>query len=479
MTRRFSTYEQAVDFLFGRINYEHAQSRALKNSDFKLDRMRRLLAGLGNPHEQIPAVHIAGTKGKGSTAVMLSEILNSVGYRVGLFTSPHLSTFEERMRVNGMMPTQAEVVDLINAVAEVTSIMDRENKNLCATFFEITTAMAWLYFLQRGVEIVSLEVGLGGRLDSTNLCRPEVCVITNISKDHVAILGNTVEQIAREKAGIIKRGIPVVSGVTTTGPQAVIDEACRVHEADLWLKDREIFAHYFPTGTCETTEILSGRVDVETPVRTWRQVPVTLPGVHQGDNAALALATVDRLCRLGWSIDEAKVSAGMQQVRWPARIEIVRRRPWVILDAAHNLASCQALTATLTDRFPGRRRIVIFAVSKDKDVAGLVNQMVHAADELIFTQYLSNPRATPGEDLVRMAQSQKPGSYHYAASPREAWMMAQQLSTPDDVICITGSFFLAAEMREMWLQQPELSPHLTTLGSNGETLCSKEGVTAE
>ncbi|MEX1233091.1 MAG: folylpolyglutamate synthase/dihydrofolate synthase family protein [Planctomycetaceae bacterium] len=455
MLRRFTTYEQAVGFLYGRIDFERPQSKALDASDFKLDRMRQLLDRLGNPHEKIPALHVAGTKGKGSTAVMIGEILQAAGYRVGLFTSPHLAQFEERMRVGGAMPSPGEVLDLMNTVADAVAEMEGEFADAPVTFFEVTTAMAWLFYVQKNVDVVSLEVGLGGRLDSTNLCRPEVCLITNISRDHVSILGNTVEKIAGEKAGIIKPGVPVISGVTTPGPRAVIEAAANANSAELWQRNRDFFSAYDSTGTCETSLDLTGFVDVETPARQWKQIPVTLPGAHQGNNAALAVAAVDRLIQRGWSIPDAAVYAGMQRVHWPARIEILQRQPWVILDAAHNEASCHALLETLNARFPGRRKIVVFAVSKDKDVQGLVQQLVTFADELIFTQYLSNPRAMPIAELISLAQSLKPGDYRHAPSPQLAWQMAEQACGPHDVICITGSFFLAAEIRDVWRQRSE------------------------
>ncbi|MDA0833868.1 MAG: bifunctional folylpolyglutamate synthase/dihydrofolate synthase [Planctomycetota bacterium] len=461
MTRRFTTYDQAVEFLFGRINYERPQLNALKASDFKLDRMRLLLERLGNPQNDIPAIHIAGTKGKGSTAVMISEILQAAGFRVGLFTSPHLAQFEERMRVDGRMPNSDEVLDILNTVADVVTEMDADGAKTPVTFFEMTTAMAWLFYRQQNVEIVSLEVGLGGRLDSTNICQPEICLITNISRDHVAILGNTVEKIAREKAGIIKPGVPVICGVTTPGPRAVINEVAIANTSEVWQRDRDIFATYECTGNCELSLELAGCVDVETPVRYWKQIPVTLPGAHQGNNAALAVATVDRLNQRGWSISDEAVYGGMQRVRWPARIEILHRRPWVILDAAHNEASCAALLETLNARFPGGRKIIVFAVSKDKDVQGLLQQLVGYADKMIFTQYLSNPRAMPTTELISLAESLKPGTYRHAASPQQAWQMAEQLIGPNDVICITGSFFLAAEFREIWRQRSlELSVQL-------------------
>ena len=229
-----------IEFLYGRINYERVQTGSYSTRDFKLDRVRQLLAGLGDPQEAVPAIHIAGTKGKGTTAAMTAGILEAAGFRVGLFTSPHISAFEERMTVGGRMPAREDIVHLANRVAEETHRMDQWPGQMSPTFFEITMAMGWLWFLFQNVDMVVLEVGLGGRLDATNVCRPLVCVITSISRDHTGLLGSTLAEIAAEKAGIIKPGVPVVSGVQNPEASDVIEEVCREQNAPLTVLDRDI-----------------------------------------------------------------------------------------------------------------------------------------------------------------------------------------------------------------------------------------------
>lgn len=448
------SYEQTIQLLYGRINYERAASDSYSASDFKLDRMRRLLQLLGDPQEQIPAVHIAGTKGKGSTSVMVAEMLAAAGYRTGLYTSPHITQFEERMKVNGAMPSRDELVELVNLVRPSVEEMDRGPDPLPPTYFEIATALAWLFFVRQRAELAILEVGLGGRLDSTNVCRPLVCVITNISRDHTHLLGNTLRQIATEKAGIIKPGVPVVSGISNPEALAAVQEICEERGAPLRLLGREIqFRHNLETPEFPPP-MFAGSVDVRTLWRDWRNIPLTLPGSHQAANAALAVAAIDELNQQGWPVSESAVFAGMQGVRWPARIEVLRRQPTVIVDAAHNWESIAALLRTLDEQFPARRRILIFSTTRDKDAAGMLRQLLPRFETVILTRYLSNPRAVPCEELLRLTQRISDEPVHVASDPAAAWHLAQRLAGEQDLICVTGSFFLAAELRGRILAEP-------------------------
>ena len=224
MIEPVQTYEQAIGFLFDRTNFE--RTPAFSKQDFKLDRMRRLLELLDNPQSRLPCIHIAGTKGKGSTAIMLAEMLSAAGHRVGLYTSPHVEAFEERMQVAGQRPTPDQIVDLVRRVQVAVRQCESDPQPFNPTFFEVTTALAWLFFETQQTEIVVLEVGLGGRLDSTNVCSPLTCVLTTISRDHTQMLGSTLSQIAAEKAGIVKPRVPVISGVIGDEAQAVIEETC-------------------------------------------------------------------------------------------------------------------------------------------------------------------------------------------------------------------------------------------------------------
>lgn len=443
------TYEQAEAYLFGRINFERTTAG---QGDFKLDRMRELLRLLGDPHERIPVVHVAGTKGKGSTAAMTASILRAAGYRVGLYTSPHIARFEERMTVDGAIPTAAQIVDLTRRVREATQRLDAHPDLGSPTFFEVVTAMGWLHFEDQRCDLVVLEVGLGGRLDSTNVCRPAACVITSISRDHTALLGTTLGSIAREKAGIIKPGVPVVCGAQTDEPLAAIREACRINGASLFLLDQDVRARIgewiiADDATSAATPLIHRQIDVETPWRRHLELPVVLAGRHQARNAALAVSVSDVLNAHGWNVPADAVAAGLLEVDWPLRIEVVCRQPIVVLDAAHNWASAGALLATLDEEFADKPRTLIFAATRDKDVVGLLRRLLPRFERTILTQYVSNPRVVPVEQLREAALTLGVPHVLTADSPAAAWNLARTLCGKDELICGTGSFFLAAELR--------------------------------
>jgi dihydrofolate synthase/folylpolyglutamate synthase len=457
MRRFFRTYEQAIEFIYGRINYERVAGVAYSADDGKLERMRRLLALLDHPDERLPVVHIAGTKGKGSTSVMVAGILSAAGYRTGLFTSPHVAAFEERMVVDGQQPTRDHFVELVNRLVGPVERMDAGSEGGGPTYFELATALAWLYFLDQKAEIAVLEVGLGGRLDATNICRPMVGVITNISRDHTNVLGGSVAQIAAEKAGIVKPGIPVISGVASGPAGDVVQHVCRRQGSPLFRLGSEIKWRPSQNGEHVTkrTGFADGhaKIDVETPWGCADNVPVSLLGTHQGANAALAVAAARLLTTRSLEIPLRAIYDGMAAVRWPARIEVVATSPIVVVDAAHNWASTQALVDTLDDHFPDRRRILVFAGTKDKDVSGLLRLLVPRFDTVILTQYHTNPRAVPAEELLALVQATSLRSCHLAPDSAAAWKIARRLAAPDDLVCVTGSFFIATEVRTMLLGQ--------------------------
>ncbi|HET6425342.1 MAG TPA: folylpolyglutamate synthase/dihydrofolate synthase family protein [Planctomycetaceae bacterium] len=444
MTAQLDTYEQAIEFLYGRINFERVNADAYSSSDFKLDRMRLLLERIGNPQDRIPVVHVAGTKGKGSTCSMLAGVLTHAGYRTGLYTSPHLIRYEERFTVDGRQPSPADVVTLVNRIRPYLTEMDRLPPRLHPTYFEITTALAWLHFKACGVDVAVLEVGLGGRLDSTNLCRPVVTVITNISRDHTQFLGSTVREIATEKAGIIKDGVPVISGVRHPDAIAAISAIAADHHAPLWLIDRDVHYERLESPSNESRwEMTVG--DVSLPVT------VGLLGEHQGANAALAVAATIRMREAGWAISDAAIDAGLRTVHWPARVEEVGTQPSVILDAAHNWESAKALVQTITSSSGERRRILVFATTRDKDYRGLVRMLLPHFETVIITKYLENPRGVPIEDLENYIVTIADRPVHTVTEPYAAWKLARKLAVPADQIVVTGSFFLIAELRELIL----------------------------
>ena len=409
------TYDDAIAFWFGRINYE---VRSATPADLKLERMRAFLRALGDPHDRLRIIHIAGTKGKGSTAAMLGAVLQVAGYRVGLFTSPHLGHVEERIQVNGAPIRREELAALMEQVAPAVCALEIEPGS-GPTFFEISTALGFLHFVQRRVDVAIVEVGLGGRFDSTNVCRPLVGIITTVGLDHTAQLGNTVEEIAFQKAGIIKRGVPVVSAAQEAAARRVIETVAREVKTDL----------LGPAGDYPHELGLLGR--------------------HQRDNAGLVLKTVEVLNSLGFTIPASALRAGLKSVSWPCRIEVVSRNPVVVLDCAHNVPSARALADTLAESLPvtGRRGIV-FAVSSDKDYPGMLRILAPHFDRFDFTPYGNNPRCVPPEKLAEVLRAIAPGktTRTFADAP-SAWEAAWAATAPEDLVCVTGSVFLAGELQ--------------------------------
>ncbi len=454
--------ESVQRFLDSRIDYERALSVPYRPRELKLERMRELMDRLGNPQQALPIVHVAGTKGKGSTAAMLGAILSAAGYRTGVFTSPHLYRIEERMAVDGRPCSSAELVELVARMTPAVEAMDKAAaalgpEEIGPTYFEIATALALLHFARRRVRAAVLEVGLGGRLDSTNVCRPKLSVITSISFDHTRQLGNTLESIAREKAGIVKPAVPVVSGVQDPGPREVIRQVCRQRGCRLSELGVDFEFSYDPPRHLElepATGSLGFRHRLPDGETDYRGVPLRLLGRHQAANAALALAAADELNQDGWEIPLAAVRTGLAEVVWPARVEVLARRPTVVVDAAHNAASVDALLRVLDESFTVQRRLLVFAATHEKDLRGMLQRLLGRFDEVIFTQYLNNPRAVPNDELAAVAAELTGRRYRVCSKPIEAWDEIRALASPDDLICITGSFFIAAEMRAQILAQP-------------------------
>jgi dihydrofolate synthase / folylpolyglutamate synthase len=452
------TYKEALAFLESRIDYERALLIPYTEREFQLDRMRTLLSRLDDPHQRLKIIHVAGTKGKGSTSAMIASVLPAAGYRTGLYTSPHLDRLEERFVVDGQSCSEDELARLVEQVHPVVDEMDRQARFRSPTepgptYFEVTTAMALLHFAAAKVDAAILEVGLGGRLDSTNVCQPMVSVITSISFDHTKQLGSTLVGIAAEKAGIIKPGVPVVSGVVEAEPRQVIAEVARRQNSRLIQASKDFSFDYHPALDFDSSELRSpGTLDFKLHSsgreRRLSAVEVNLPGRHQAANAAVAVAALDELTAQGWRIPENAIRRGLADVHCPARIEIVSRQPAVIIDSAHNTASIQSLRDTLKESFSSPRRLLIFAATQEKDIRGMLELLLPNFEAVILTRYSSNPRGVSIADLDEIAAEISPIPRHLCPDPSAAWNQARRLTNKEHLICITGSFFLAAEMRQ-------------------------------
>ncbi len=470
-------YRAALDFLLGRIDYERAATVPYHRRAFHLQRMHDLLARLGNPHESLQVVHIAGTKGKGSTAAMIAAVLSAAGYRTGLYTSPHLDCIEERLVIDGHSCTPEDFVRLLERVRPAVEALDRERMSKLEfslqaaarrlkpelqqggdrmseiagpTYFEITTAMAFLHFAEQATDIAVIEVGLGGRLDSTNVVAPLVSVITSISFDHMKQLGSTLDAIAREKAGIIKLGVPVVSGVVGEEPRRAIEEVRHAQGSALVQLGRDFDFVYRPAHELEN-KAARGQIDFRLRRSDGEEklddLELALVGRHQAANAAVALATIAELRRRGWKISEPAIRKGLAQTRCPARIEIVSRRPTVVIDTAHNLASIHSLVETLDESFAARRRVLLFAATQEKQVRQMLELLLPRFERVILTRYWKNPRGLPLEQLAAMAEEISGVPQEVVPTPSEAWRRVREITRPEHLICVTGSFFLAAEIR--------------------------------
>jgi dihydrofolate synthase/folylpolyglutamate synthase len=322
------------------------------------------------------------------------------------------------------------------------------------TYFEVVTALAFLRFALHEVGAAVIEVGMGGRLDSTNVCRPLVSVITTISFDHTQQLGNTLAAIAGEKAGIIKPGVPVICGVLADEPRQVIEEVARRNECRVIQLGRDFDYRCHPPRHLEVApanarmDFFSRAAAAETtngPAQ--KSFELSLIGRHQAANGAVALAIIDELSRQGFEIPQAAIAQGLREVRWPARIEVLQRRPTIVLDAAHNVASAEALAEVLAESFSAPRRLLVFGTTRDKNYQGMLAALLPCFDEVILTRYWSNPRGVPPEDLEAVVAELSDIPRHACPDPASAWRLAASLATPEHLICIAGSFFIAAEMR--------------------------------
>ena len=438
-------------WLDARQDYERTPPQSSRAA-FGLGRMRHLLRLLGNPHAAIPVAHVAGTKGKGSTVAMLAAILAAAGLRTGRYMSPHIHQVEERIAIDNLPISAADLALACGIVRPAVDTLDRlaDHRGVRrVTWFEVMTAVAFVHFARSDVEIIVLETGLGGRLDATNVCRPVVTVITSISLDHMKLLGRTVGLIAGEKAGIIKRGCPIVSGAVQPAARQVIAAAASRRRARLFQLGRDFQVEFLPSAAESSG---SGRLVLTPPATLHRpeliRADLAMPGRHQADNAALAIIAALILDRKGFTIPAAAITRGLATTRLLARIETISQSPLVIVDAAHNDASMQSLIETLAgqlDRY--RPRVLLFAASRDKQLRKMLATAGGHFDHVILTRYAINPRAAELGPLVAACAAAGLPSPQQADSAAAALRRAKALAGRRGIVVAAGSFFLAAEIR--------------------------------
>jgi dihydrofolate synthase/folylpolyglutamate synthase len=437
----FKTYDEAIRYLYNRTGYEKEKHLRYNVDTFNLKRMEHLLSLVGNPHNKIDTVHIAGTKGKGSTATMLARMLEANGYKVGLYTSPHVVDLHERIMVDSETISRSAMLNLLNRIYKAVEKVAKDSQ---PTFFEVMTALAFMHFADAKVDISVIETGMGGRLDSTNVIKPKVVGITSLSIDHVKQLGSTIEEIAKEKAGIFKPGVPIVTVQQDPGAMRVLKTHANAVKAPLSVTGIDIdFSHRFETSPEHGPH---NRVCLTTPTSKFEHLRVPLQGIHQAINCGLALAMLDKLKSCGYEIDNDKAVAGLSKVKLPGRMEMICEDPRILIDAAHNASSIRALMHAIGQSIAYDSMIVIFGCNEDKDIKGMLSELQFGADKVIFTRSTSIKAKMP-EELAEMYAAISGKMCQCAINLAEALRLAKSAVGKEDLICITGSFYLIGQAK--------------------------------
>jgi dihydrofolate synthase/folylpolyglutamate synthase len=443
------TYQAALDYLYSFLDTERKQPR--RPAELNLPRTAALLTTLGEPQRSFPSVVVAGTKGKGSTAVLIEAIARASGLRTGLWTSPHLHSYRERIQVDRRLITQAELIDAVEAIQPVIAAFD-QGEHGAPTVFELGFAIALRHFAAQAVDLAVLEVGLGGRYDSANVVTPLLSVITSISYDHMRILGDTLRQIAYEKAGIIKPGVPAIT--VAQQPEALAEIARVANEigGPLWVVDQIENEELKIEKPDVLFSIFNSQFSILDLARYRGSIETKLQGIFQRENARLAVGAALLLRDAGLPIDDVAIAAGLAGAQWPGRLELAPGEPPIVLDGAHNGDSARKLVLSLGEAFPDRRLVLVLGTSQDKDITRILAELAPAASALVLTRS-SHPRAwvdleelaARAEPLLRDAQA----PLVIAPEVPDALAQAQRLAGPGDLICVTGSLFVVAAAREV------------------------------
>ncbi|HUF00666.1 MAG TPA: folylpolyglutamate synthase/dihydrofolate synthase family protein [Anaerolineales bacterium] len=456
-----TAYNRALDYLYSFVDYSLKHISELAKAEFNLDRMFALMGELGEPQEKYPIIHVAGTKGKGSVAALCASALQGAGYKTGLYTSPHLWDYVERIQINGEPISHQQLVKLVEEVKPAVAKIPK------LTTFEITTALGFLAFAKNNANAAVIEVGLGGRLDATNIVMPKVSVITSLSYDHMAVLGNTLGKIAGEKAGIIKEGVPVVSAPQTDEALEVVERVAKEKNCPFVLVGKDVkferltssldgqslrlssFPPALP-GADQPGRCASGASVF--PSQELQSIELTIPllGVHQIENAAIAYAA---LRTSGIPILDEAIQKGFAQVKWPARFEVLRREPPVIVDSAHNPDSALRLRETLDEYIPERPVILLLCALEDKDISGMLEELKPRLECVVATR-ADHPRAPSAAWIAE--QVRQAGIPVEAVTPvLNALERALELAGEQKVVLSAGSVAFAGEVSAAWRKRTE------------------------
>lgn len=449
--RAFASMDQAEHWLDDRINYERVRPHRVEADAFRLDRMRALMAALSDPQDATPIVHIAGSKGKGSACEMLAGCLSANGYTVGVYSSPHLVTVRERIRVGAEPISARGFARLLSKVRDAAEAIEPEHGP--ATYFECITAVGFLQFAEEAVDIAVVEVGLGGRLDSTNIITPLVTAITAIQREHTTILGDSLEEIAAEKAGIIKPGVPCLTIPQDDAVMGVFERIAEDRGAPLLTLGREIdFTKRFESAHAMGPHM---RVCVGTDDQTLDHLPVPFEGEHQAQNCGLALAVLQQLRTRGFEYSERGVLLGLESSVKNGRLEEIWNSPRIIIDGAHTGESVRTLINAIGAHVRCDSMVVIFGCAADKDVDTMLAEIGRGGDKIIFTKAHGNPRAMDPDELRKRFEEAQGKMAQTEPTLREAINTAAKGVGRDDLICVTGSFYLAGEAKALFLAKKE------------------------
>jgi len=431
-------YQQALDYIYSLIDYERVKLR-YNAANYDLRRLEELLARLDNPHLKAKSVHIAGTNGKGSTAAMIASALSASGYTTGLYTSPHLNDLRERIRVDGELISEKGLIDLVERLKPEVEAVNHKATYGQLTTFELLTALAFAYFKLKGVDFQVLEVGMGGRLDATNVINPEVCIITSIGFDHTQALGHTLSEIAVEKAGIIKPGSTVVTSPQPDEVARVIKDTCLNCEARLVRVGSDVTWQSLGFNFDRQLLQVKGRLSSY-------ELSIPLLGQHQIANAATAVAALEVLAGKDFNIPRDSIIEGLAQVSWPGRFQVLSRHPLLVADGAHNPDAALRLKQSLEQYFNFDQAILVIGVSSDKDIAGIVSELFPLFDKVIVT-CSHHPRAMAPAPIVAEFARHRVETQVVETVP-EALSLALALAGDRDIICVAGSLFVVGEAIE-------------------------------
>ena len=429
-------YSQAEEYLNSFVNYENIPGISYTSTDYNLRHVEELLHRIGDPHLATKTVHIAGTKGKGSVAAMVARILTASDYKTGLYTSPHLHSLRERIRVDDNLISEDEFAFLMAELEPYFESINHDPLYRQLTYFEALTVLAFAYFRKRGADFQVLEVGLGGRLDATNVAKPEVCIITSISLDHTEILGDSLGKIAYEKAGIIKHGSWVVLSPQPEEAASIIGDVCRKRGAKLVQVGKDVTWHKMSNDLYHQSFTVEGKMGTH-------HLIIPLLGDYQLENAAAAVATLEILASQGFNIATGDIAQGFTQVNWPGRFQILNNQPVILVDGAHNVASMKRLVESIKAYFHHDKLLLIIGISCDKDIPGIVKELASLSPQVIVT-HSSHPRAA--SPLAVASEFIKQGiESQITTNISQALSQTLSVANKEDLICVTGSLFIVAE----------------------------------